>query len=207
MGALAVANEPAEAIEADLAAPEPDAPTPTPPPTSTTALRASPSPAVISPIAVSVPPPAAPFPAPEPVAGAPRADIAAWRSVLARVRAVKPALASVFEHGVPLEVSPARVLIAFEPDSFLAAQAAEAESLEVLTREVRGAFGAATHVALDLSAKAKTGSPTVASLDAARRKEDTAKARAAVEAHPLVQKAMSALGAELKEVRLPLRDD
>jgi DNA polymerase-3 subunit gamma/tau len=194
MGALALAAEPiAEPIAA-----EPDATTPTPPPTSTTTLRSAPATASTPPSAAA-PAPAAP--SREATGGA--APLATWRTILDRVRAVKPALASIFEHGVPLDVTATRVLLGFAPDSFLGAQASEAEALDVLTREVRAHFGAATHVALDLSMKPTGAAPTVAAIDAAKRKEASAHARAAIEKHPLVLQAIAVLGAELKDVRLP----
>jgi DNA polymerase-3 subunit gamma/tau len=193
-GALALAPEPAVDPVAMALAAEPDATTPTPPPTSATTVRAAPPPS---------PPPAtaaaSPSPAPATV------DLAAWRLILDRVRAAKPALASVFEHGVPLDVSPGRVLLGFAPDSFLGAQAAEAEALDVLTREVRAHFALPTQVALDLSMK--TSGPTVAAIDLAKRKEANARARAVIEKHPLVTQAIALLGAELKDVRLPPGDE
>ena len=226
VGALALAA-PAALDVAELQPalePEPDPATPTPPPTSVTALRAapnvpapaSPPPAVVS--APAPPPPAQPALAPPPAishapalreaapaAGPGALDLAAWRTILARVRTARPALASIFEHGVPIEMSRAHVLLGFTPDSFLGAQAAEAEALEVLTREVRAHFGAPTPVALDLSMKA--AGPSVAAIDAEQRKEASAKARAAVEKHPIVVQAIALLGAELKDVRLPAGDD
>jgi DNA polymerase-3 subunit gamma/tau len=182
-GALALAATPEPVSEPILrAVAEPDATTPTPPPTSVTTLRTtSPS-------------------APEPQSPA----LDTWRIILERVRAAKPSLASVFERGVPVEVTAQRVLLGFPPDSFLGAQAADAEALDVLTREVRAHFAAATEVALDLSLK--TAGPTVASIDAERHREAVAAARAAVEKHPLVAAAIAILGAELKDVRLPNED-
>ena len=44
---------------------------------------------------------------------------------------------------------------------------------------------------------------TVASLDAERRAAETARARAAVEAHPLVQEAFRVFGAQIRDVKLP----
>jgi hypothetical protein len=44
---------------------------------------------------------------------------------------------------------------------------------------------------------------TVASVDAERRAADLAKARAAIEAHPVVQEAVRIFGAQVRDVRLP----
>jgi DNA polymerase-3 subunit gamma/tau len=127
-----------------------------------------------------------------------------WRAILDRVRAKRPALASVLEHAVPLETTKARLLIGFEPGAaFLGARASEPEALEDLTREVRAYFGAPTQVALDLSARPAPNVKTVAALEAERRSAETAKARAAVEGHPLVQEAVRLFGAQLRDVKLP----
>jgi DNA polymerase-3 subunit gamma/tau len=184
-----------------------------PAPVSTTAVVAAPSPAA-SPALAPAPPALAPAqpalaPAPPAVAPAPLrvavpADADAWRAILERLRATRPALASVFEHAIPLEVAAARTVLGFEPSAaFLAARASEPESLEALTREVRAHFGAATHVALDLSAKPVPGARTIASLDAEKRSADLADARARVEGHPIVQEAVRLFGAQVRDVKLP----
>jgi DNA polymerase-3 subunit gamma/tau len=148
---------------------------------------------------------AAPAPASAP---SPCPDVDAWRAILGRLRASRPALAPTFEHALPLEIGPARVVVGFEPAaSFLAARASEPEALEALTRAVRAHFGAPTHVALDLSAPPPRGGVrTVASLDAEKRSAELAKARAAVENHPVVQEIVRLFGAQVREVKLPSLD-
>ncbi len=209
-GALALAH-PSPAPLADprpAIAAEPDATTPTPPPVSTTALRptgrvsADPAPAMAGAVTAVRPPSQVPSAEPPPEKAV---DLQAWRSILDRVRKVKTPLASIFEHGVPLQVDPHTVLLGYPPASFLGAQAAEAEALGILTREVRAQFGTATAVALDLSMKA--AGATIASIDAEARKDAASRARALVEKHPVVTQALKVLGAELREVRLPAGDD
>ncbi len=140
----------------------------------------------------------------ERVLPSPEAGLAAWRVILERLRQSRPALASVFEHGIPIEIGAARVLVGFEPGAaFLSARASEPEALEALTREIRGHFGVPTHVALDLSAKQANGLRTVAAINAEARAVELANARAAVEGHPLVQEAMRLFGAQVREVKLP----
>jgi DNA polymerase-3 subunit gamma/tau len=168
---------------------------------------ASPLPAS-SPAAVPASSPApAPATAPAPAAAPapiPAPDLDVWRAILDRLRSARPALASILEHAVPLELEAKRVVIGFETSaSFFAARASEPEALEALTREVRAHFGAPTQVALDLSARASTGVRTLAAVDGERRSADLAKARAAVEGHPLVQEAIRVFGATVRDVRLP----
>jgi DNA polymerase-3 subunit gamma/tau len=145
---------------------------------------------------------------PEPVVVvAPSPDMAAWRAILEQVRAARPPLASVLEHGLPLEVGPARVLVGFEASAaFLAARASEAESLDLLTRTVRAHFGAPTQVALDVSVKpASVGGEvrTIASIDAERRGAELARARDAIESHPVVKEAIRVFGAQVRDIKLP----
>ncbi len=180
-GSLALAGEPAEMSPAPDTLPlrRPSAPPPPPPPAPAPA-RAQPAPKL---------PPVPP-------------DLEAWRAILERVRAARPALASVLEHAAPVEVRAERVLLGYAPGDFLGAQASEEESALLLQREVRAHFGAATKVELDLSMRTPVVA-SVATIDDARRKEALAKARAEVENHPLVQHAIAIFGAELREVRLP----
>jgi DNA polymerase III subunit gamma/tau len=159
-----------------------------------------PAPPVAPPAAASSPPLAAETP---PARLERPANLDEWRAILARVRAVKGHVAAVFEHGVPLEVTPQRVLVGYQTGSFEGAQASEPEAMGLLQREARTHFSADTKVALDLSARAGT---TVAALDAAQRRADLAKAQAAAEGHPLVRKAIALFGAELKDIRLPESD-
>jgi len=163
----------------------------------------TPSPSPVAPVAARPPP--APVPAPPPpLALAVAPDVDVWRAILDRLRARHPALASVLDHAIPLETTAARLVVGFEPSAaFLGARASEPDALDELTREVRAYFGQPTKVALELSARAPTGTQTIASIDADRRSAELAKARAAVEGHPLVQEAVRLFGAQLRDVKLP----
>ncbi|HTQ47798.1 MAG TPA: DNA polymerase III subunit gamma/tau [Polyangiaceae bacterium] len=141
---------------------------------------------------------------PPPVQVAPAPGLDVWRAILERVQVVRPALASVLQHAVPMELTRTRTVVGFESGaSFFAARASEPEALEILTREVRAHFGAPTQVVLDVSATPTSGLRTVASIDAEKRSEELAKARAAVENHPLVQQAVRLFGATVRDVKLP----
>jgi hypothetical protein len=141
---------------------------------------------------------------PAPAAPSASLDADPWRAILDRVRGVRPGVASVLEHALPLEVTPERLAFGFAAgDSFLAARAGEPESLDLVTQVARAYFGAPTKVELHAAAAAPAGVRTVASIDAAQRDADLAKARLAVEKHPLVQEAIRLFGAQLREVRLP----
>jgi hypothetical protein len=131
-------------------------------------------------------------------------SLVVWRTIIERLRSARPAIASIFEHAVPIEVSPERVVLGFEPAAgFLATRASEADALEQVTSAVRGHFGVTTQVELRASAQAQRGVRTVAAIDAELRTAEIEKARAAIEAHPLVQEAMRVFGAQLRDVKLP----
>jgi DNA polymerase III subunit gamma/tau len=128
-------------------------------------------------------------------------NLDAWRAVLLRIRAERAPVASILEHASPIAFGAERVVLGYEPGSFLAAQATETGNVELLTRHVREYFGAPTAVAFDLTAGPKAN-PSVASLDTEERKIRLEQARRAVAEHPLVQAAIDILGAELKDVRV-----
>jgi DNA polymerase-3 subunit gamma/tau len=125
----------------------------------------------------------------------------AWRAVLGRIRAQRAPLASILEHASPIAFSAERVVLGYEPGSFLAAQATEASHVELLTKHVREYFGTVTPVAFDLTAGPKANA-SVATLDIEERKVRLEQARRAVAEHPLVKAAIDILGAELKDVRI-----
>jgi DNA polymerase-3 subunit gamma/tau len=125
--------------------------------------------------------------------------LAVFRGILRVIAEKHPAVASVFEHASVLELTRDRVILGFEAQSFAGAQASEPEALEAVTRAVRAHFGAATHVAIDLSARNKP-TDTVAVADAAERKDALDKARAKAAAHPLVVEALRLFDAELRDV-------
>jgi hypothetical protein len=131
-----------------------------------------------------------------------------WRAILERVRRSRPSLASVLEHAVPLEVTSARIDLAFEPAAeFAATRAAEPDALDLLTREARAHFQAPTTVSIGAAQKAgKSSARTVASIDSEKRFAEIARAKAAVEGHPLVEEVIRVFGAKLQDVKLPSRD-
>jgi hypothetical protein len=147
------------------------------------------------------------FEVPDTVQGAPsppsrQVDLVGWRAILQTVRAERAPLAAVLEHASPIACGPDRVVLGYEPGSFLAKQATDAPAVEMLTRHVRAYFVAPTAVAFDLTAGPKS-SPSVAALDNEERRRRLEQARRAVADHPLVRTAIDILGAQLADVRLP----
>jgi DNA polymerase-3 subunit gamma/tau len=91
-------------------------------------------------------------------------DLDAWRVVLERVRALRPALASVLEHAAPLAFAPDRVVLGYEPESLLALQATEHVAVDLLTRLVRAHFQTSTEITFDLAAEARAV-PSIAAIN------------------------------------------
>jgi hypothetical protein len=159
-------------------------------------------------MAVPAPPPVPPGPSAAPILAAsePVQSGDAWRCILDRIRASDAPLASVLEHAMPLQIGPAQVTIGFDSTAaFLSARASEPAAREALVRAVREHFGGPTTVTIDVSAKSGAAR-TVAAMEAERRSAETAKARAAVESHPLVREATRLFDAKLREVKLPSAD-
>jgi DNA polymerase-3 subunit gamma/tau len=121
--------------------------------------------------------------------------------VVARVRARRPALASVLEHAAILGFADTGIEVGYETGSFLVGQATEPAAKELLDAEVAALFGKKVPVVFATVARGH-GAATIAQLEGAERKVRHDAARKAVEEHPLVAAAIQMLGAELRDVRL-----
>jgi DNA polymerase-3 subunit gamma/tau len=131
---------------------------------------------------------------------------ALWRQVLERVRKVRPAVASTLELAAPLTVTREKLVVGFEHDSFEGGRAEETDTHDVLTAQARAFFGTDTEVVFEVAARGSKVA-SVAYLDAAKRKQAQIEARAAVEKHHLVQKAIAIFDAELRDIKLPAQED
>ncbi|AGP33423.1 DNA polymerase III subunit gamma/tau [Sorangium cellulosum] len=128
-------------------------------------------------------------------------DLATWRAVITAVRAQRPALASVLEHAAVLELSPTRVVLGYEANSFLSGQATEPAARDMLARVLQSHFGGPAELVFETITRGSAG-PSLAQVETAERKARVDAARRAVADHPLVTAAIELLGAELKDVRL-----
>jgi DNA polymerase-3 subunit gamma/tau len=133
---------------------------------------------------------------------APEGDVGleAWRKIIDRLRPINPGLASVFGRATLLRVTPLEVRVGFSAaDAFLAEQANDAASLELLTREVRAHFGALTSGSLELAAA--TGATSLADVELAEDVARIASAKAKVLAHPVIAEAIRVFGGDVKVTR------
>ena len=156
-----------------------------------------------------------PEPTPTPVsvvaassAGDRSGGIETWRALLAVIKTTRPAMAATLELAAPTVVTRERILLGFEPGSFEDGRAEESDAKTVLTEMAQAFFraDAPPDVTFDVSVRGSKGA-SVASLDAAKRKAALLEARAQVEKHPLVQKAIAIFDAELKDIKVPAQED
>jgi DNA polymerase-3 subunit gamma/tau len=128
-----------------------------------------------------------------------------WRAIVDRIRAGDPALASALEHAVPVEISRARIALGYSADDLLGETASDERAIAAVARAAQAHFGCVVAVRVDVKHRGgKTGS--VHAIDSAERRAEIAKARAAVEQHPLVRDVVRIFDAELRDVKLPDRE-
>jgi DNA polymerase III subunit gamma/tau len=129
--------------------------------------------------------PTAPSAPPRAVKPLPTAE---WFAVIQALRAGEPRWSAMFEHGVPLELNTARVVVAFQEGSFFGRQAQSQGGLEALRRAAERALGATPAVevrfALDLPGM------TVAQHDASQVDERKESIRRKALSHPRVVEAL-----------------
>jgi DNA polymerase-3 subunit gamma/tau len=185
---------PRPAAPAPAPAPAPPAPAPAPP-APAPALAPAPSPPLRRPGATDT----AIVPVPTRAEDDPQ--LAAFREIVADVHAANPGIASVLEHAALVEASADRLVVGFEPGSFLAAQLNDTRAREAVRDAARGRLGSA--VAVDVVSVARESlSGTLAKRASEVMRERIAQAERDVRDHPVVAAAIELLGAELREVRL-----
>jgi DNA polymerase-3 subunit gamma/tau len=141
-------------------------------------------------------------PTPQPAPTRPSETASDWRAILDRVRATDASLAATFEHAAPLEISRTRIALGYAQNDLLGSRASEEGAIAALGRAAHAHFGVAVVVHVDARYHGgKTGS--VHAIDTAERRADIAKARTAVEEHPLVRDIVRLFDAELRDVKLP----
>lgn len=133
-------------------------------------------------------------------------ELTTWRALIDRVRRSNPAAAATLDLAVPVLVTAKKIVVGVEDDSFEGVRAEQTDARAVLLEEARAYFGASTEIVFEKAARGSKVA-SVAYLDAAKRKQMQAEARAAVERHPLVLHAVRVFDAELRDVRLPAQEE
>jgi len=202
--ASAPASASASAFAPSFAAPRLAQTRPTPVPAFTGALALADAPVIAEIPDTPAPQEVTPLPSSAVVESSSSLDT--WRAILARIRPLRPAVHATLELAAPNVVTAERIVLGFEPASFEDGRASESDARDVLVEHAKAHFGGkAPAVSFEMTRGGKGAS--VASLDAAKKKAALAEARAAVEKHPLVQKAIALFDGELREIRLPAQED
>ena len=141
-----------------------------------------------------------PIPTPSPAARAagPAAPVApdsggselpkAWHDILALLRSNQPALGTVLEHGIPVQVDGASIRLSFPEGSFFARQATTKQARDALAEAARRVLG--TDPAIEVGYNLVSARQTVAAEQAAQKKERRSEVEKAARAHPRVKDAM-----------------
>lgn len=123
------------------------------------------------------------------------------------MRTLRPAFASVLEHGHPVRFGPEGVELAYPPKTFYWDAARETDNRQLLEKVLAEHFGQSVSlslVTLDETAGAREAS--IAEADAERRRQRVEQIRNDALEHPAVRGAISILGGEVKEI-IPLAAD
>ncbi len=132
-----------------------------------------------------------------------REALALYEHIVDQLRESEPQLAALLEHGVPLEASPLRLAIAWEPGHPLASAACTAQHVERLGAAAAQVLGSKPNVEHQLDSEEARGKVTLASMAAAAREAATREAITRARNHPVVREALDVLGARVREVKLP----
>ncbi len=127
----------------------------------------------------------------------------AWLQYVEKIRAMRPALASVLEHGRVLAFSAQKVQVAYTPGTFYYDAACDAENILLFNKTLQEHMGQACVLEI-VALKESKENPPPASL-AEQKKAQVAQAeqhiRAQAMQHPAVQNAVSILGAKIQDIR------
>lgn len=127
--------------------------------------------------------------------------LVAYRDIVSDVHAHLPGVASVLEHAALVEASPGRLVVGFEPGSFLANQLSEGRAAAAVRDAARARLG--PDVAVEIVSVARDAmSGTLAKRASEVLRARIAEAEQVVRDHPIVAAAVEILGAELREVHL-----
>jgi DNA polymerase-3 subunit gamma/tau len=94
-------------------------------------------------------------PAPNKPAPSASAHAGAWQKVVDHLRSLEPRWAAMYEHGVPNEVSAARVIVVFPEGSFFGRQAQTPGGSDALRRAASEVFGGTPEIVIKLASEVR----------------------------------------------------
>ena len=112
----------------------------------------------------------------------------AWRDIVGALHEAQPALGAVLEHGVPVEVSPALLVLSFPEGSFFGRQATSEPARQALAEAAERVLGQRPRIEVGFGLESKR--PTVAAQEATKRKERRDEVTQAALNHPRVKDAL-----------------
>jgi len=112
-----------------------------------------------------------------------------WEAVVSRLMDRKPALGAVLQHGSPVEVTPARILLAFPPGSFFGRQAEALDGRQAIAEAAEQVTGARPAVEVTQTPRGGGDAKTLAQLEVERRDAKLEATREKALSHPLVEEA------------------
>ena len=125
-----------------------------------------------------------------------------WPQIIAQLRRLRPAVASVLEHGHLLAFSAAGVRLAYRPSTFYWEAARDADNQSLLTGLLAEIFGQPVPVAIvPLPSDGSVLPPTLAQLGQQRQVAFEADVRAGALKHEVVRNVMQILGGEVTQVK------
>jgi len=125
-----------------------------------------------------------------------------WRAVVEKLEELRPELGAYLGHAVPLTLAAPNVVLAWEPGSVFASQAASPENQALLEMALSDHFGAPTTASQKL--EAAEGRDFMSLLSIRHEQAELARKQAIDRArkHPAVVLAIEVLGAKLKDLKL-----
>jgi hypothetical protein len=88
-------------------------------------------------------------------AESPGASSETWASIVGRLRTIEPRWAAMYEHGIPLELSSERVVVAFPEGSFFGRQAQTPAGSDALRRASSEVLGATPEIQIRLASEVR----------------------------------------------------
>jgi DNA polymerase-3 subunit gamma/tau len=123
-----------------------------------------------------------------------------WTRFVERVRGVRPALASVLEHGRPIKFGPDGVEIGYVEGTFYWESARETENREQIIKVLGDHFAQPVVLSFSTINEEQKKSASLAQVDQQKAEDRYAEIKESAMGHPAVQGAVSILGGEVKEV-------
>ncbi|HEX7671147.1 MAG TPA: hypothetical protein VF395_16245, partial [Polyangiaceae bacterium] len=133
------------------------------------------------------------------------AALATFRSIVDRVRAVRPELAAFLNHAVVVRVDSERLVVAFEAGSVFERNVRAPDAVSALQEAVNEHFRTEVTLTFETTVLGNgSGSvATVASQDSQERADKRQAQLDRAKGHPMIAQAVEILGGRLKEIRLP----